>query len=270
MNTYETKVAKFGGTSLATPENIRRVVDIVSADPARRIIVVSAPGKRFKGDTKVTDLLITIAQKRGEGKSYSIEFFELTKRFPKSLSPELLRLHRQIHESSPEFIISRGEYLMALHLSRELGFKFAEILQTKSEDKLEIDMVASRRNLAKFRGEQIVVPGFYARTPSGKVLTFSRGGSDITGAILANLANATEYENFTDVDGIYDRDPNKYTDAKKFCDLTYAQAAKLSKDGAQVLHHKVFKFVARKRIPIHLKSTFEPEKRGTIICDEPN
>ncbi|MCL2570625.1 MAG: hypothetical protein FWE16_05505 [Firmicutes bacterium] len=276
-------VAKFGGTSLATAQNIKRVINIIKADRQRRIIVVSAPGKRFADDIKITDLLLKIYELRIQSKPYYDEYILFATRFLEiarmfkldaKIAPSLAEFYNQIPFMMIDEITSRGEYFMAKLMAEILNFEFVDIektrvLQYKSNtpdyNGFEIDMVASHKNLIKFLGSNIVVPGFYAVTPSGRIRTFSRGGSDITGAIMANMAHASVYENWTDVDGIYTADPNKVKAAKVIESLTYDEAEEIMNAGAQVLHHDVFKFVSNKKIPIYVRNTFNPLAQGTRI-----
>ena len=153
---------------------------------------------------------------------------------------------------------------MAYLLAQIVGYRMVEPPIVLGGDK-RVDMAESGRAFEGLHGQELVVPGFYAVNTNGEVVTFSRGGSDITGAIIASLSGANLYENWTDVDGIYDCDPNKNPLAKKFERLTYEEAHELSKQGAEVLHHKVYRFVQEAGIPIHLRNTFNRRKRGTII-----
>jgi len=280
------KVCKFGGTSLASVENIRRVIDIIKSDPSRRIIVVSAPGKRNSADTKMTDTLFDMFYRKERGESFDDAYNDFAKRFhdieqafnlKTDLREILEEFYSEIKSGSADFITSTGEYFMAKVMAAILGFEFVDIDKTHvislkvqrkgrpAENKYAVDLDASRKNFAPFKGKNVVIPGFYGVTPEGSIYTFSRGGSDITGAIIANIADATIYENWTDVDGVFDKDPNKFADAKHFPEISYAKIEELAKGGANVLHPDSIHYARIKKIPIHLKNTFNPSGAGTII-----
>ena len=233
-------VCKFGGTSLASKENFERVKAIILSDPKRSIIIVSAPGKRFKDDTKITDLLERVASR----------FLELG-------------------EDVRDEVVMLGEYFMAKAMANAIGFEFVDIQKTGviSFDKNgEVDLVTSKKNFDKLKGKRIVIPGFYGRMPNGKIKTFARGGGDITGGIVANIAGADLYENWTDVGGFYSSDPNKSNDAMNIPFLSYEQAVYMCNSGASVLHPSCIPFVKEKSIPIKVLNTFEPSSRGTLIA----
>lgn len=240
-----TILCKFGGTSLATAENIKKVVDIIKADSNRRIVVVSAPGRRTKDDTKVTDMLIAV------GKRYS----ELEEAFGKKLDivGDISRL---------------GEYYMAQLVADILGYEFVDIQKTGivSLDKDgNVDLETSAKNFLPYKNKNIVVPGFYGVLPDGRAKTFERGGSDITGAIVANIADADVYENWTDVNGVFSTDPNKNTCSVCLTELSYSQALSMCSEGASVLHPSTMKYIQDKKIPLVIKNTFDPSHAGTII-----
>jgi len=279
-------VCKFGGTSLASVENIKKVVEIIKADPRRRIIVVSAPGKRSPTDIKITDTLFDMFFRKERGENFDEAYNEFAKRFhdiekafeiKTDLREIMDEFYSEIKTGSADFITSTGEYFMAKVMAAILGFEFVDIDKTHvvslrvkrqgrpSENKYAVDLDASRKNFKPFVGKTVVIPGFYGVTPEGSIYTFSRGGSDITGAIIANIADATLYENWTDVDGVFDKDPNKHKDAKPFQTISYAQIEELAKNGANVLHPDSIHYARIKKIPIHLKNTFNPSGEGTII-----
>jgi len=286
MKKDEIIVCKFGGTSLASVENIRRVVDIIKADPRRRIIVVSAPGKRNSADTKMTDTLFDMFFRKERGECFDDVYKHFAKRFhdieeafgiKTDLREILEEFYKQIQTGSADFITSSGEYFMAKVMAAILGFEFVDIDTTHvislrverqgrpAENKYAVDLDASHKNFKPFKNKNVVVPGFYGVTPEGSIYTFSRGGSDITGAIMANIADASTYENWTDVDGVFDKDPNIHKDAKPFAEITYAKVEELAKDGAHVLHPDCINYARMKNIPIHLKNTFNPGGAGTLI-----
>jgi aspartate kinase len=273
----ETIVCKFGGTSLANTENIKKVCEIIASDPRRRIIVVSAPGKRTKTDTKITDRLIEIYNLQKSGQNFEKPFREFAERFYEierafGLETDLKTVMGEFHDElvgrDLDFITSTGEYFMAKILAAILGFRFVDLDKTQIivfDRNGRVDLQTAAERFAPFKNDRIVIPGFYGVTTTGTVKTFPRGGSDITGAIIANLADAAEYENWTDVDGIYDRDPNRFADAVRFETLTYDAVEKLARAGANVLHYDCVKFVRAKKIPIHLRNTFNPSATGTIV-----
>ncbi|MCL2851381.1 MAG: hypothetical protein FWE01_03395 [Firmicutes bacterium] len=242
-------VSKFGGTSLATANNIRKVCDIVRLDERRQIIVVSAPGKRMKADVKITDSLITVADRFSE-----------------------IEEGLGIENVARDYLLSRGEYLMARMMADVLGYTFVDIEKDgviAFDEDGNFDIKMSGLNFDKYRGQRIVVPGFYGVMPGGNVRTFARGGSDITGAILANLSGAVLYENWTDVDGFYESDPNK-VDAngnlpKCFSTMSYEHAEEMARNGANVLHPDCIEFVRKKGIPITVRNTFNLDAEGTNI-----
>jgi len=282
----EVTVCKFGGTSLASVENIRRVVDIIKSDQRRKIIVVSAPGKRDSADTKMTDTLFDMFFRKERGECFDDAYNHFAKRFhdieqafniKTDLREILHEFYTEIRSGSADFITSSGEYFMAKVMAAILGFEFVDLDKTHAvslrverkgrpaENKYAVDLNASRKNFQKFKNKNVVIPGFYGVTPEGSIYTFPRGGSDITGAIIANIADATLYENWTDVDGVFDKDPNKYPDAKHYPEISYAKIEELANAGANVLHADCINYVRMKNIPIHLKNTFNPSGAGTII-----
>jgi len=268
------KVCKFGGTSLANSENIRCVVDIIKSDPNRKYIVVSAPGKRNVGDTKITDLLFAIHAKKDSNfdkpfNEFAKRFYEIEKEFglKTDLKKVLREFHKEIKTHNVDFITSTGEYFMAKMMAAILGFEFVDLDKTRAillDENGKVDLEKSAKNFESYKNKHVVIPGFYGFM-NDKVKTFSRGGSDITGAIIANIADADMYENWTDVDGVYDRDPNKYTDAKKYKEISYDKVEELARNGANVLHPDCIDFVRQKNIPIVLKNTFNPDGSGTKI-----
>lgn len=274
----ELTVCKFGGTSLANVENIKKVCDIVNADLRRRIIVVSAPGKRHEDDTKITDLLFRIHELKEMGENYDEPFNEFAQRFYEieeafglktDLREILTEFHTELADKNSDFITSTGEYFMAKIMAAVLGFEFVNLDKTHVivfDKHGNVDLARARVVFEEYKNKKVVIPGFYGvMGDEGYIKTFPRGGSDITGAIIANIADATLYENWTDVDGVYDMDPRLYHNAKHFSTLSYDDIEKLTRQGAKVLHHDCIDYVRVKGIPIHLKNTFNPEGKGTII-----
>ncbi|MBQ9103945.1 MAG: aspartate kinase [Clostridia bacterium] len=272
------KVCKFGGTSMANAESLRKVKSIIDADASRKYIVVSAPGKREKADIKVTDLLYKCFDEVMETGSCEKTFKIVRKRFTdiaedlnltKDFTEIFDETERQINENKDaDFTASRGEYLSAILTAEYLGAKFVDsfdLIRFDSKGRLNEEYTNDKvRN--KLDGvEFAVIPGFYGKGANGKVKTFSRGGSDITGSIIARGVKADLYENWTDVSGFLVCDPRIVPEAKTIKQLTYKELRELSYMGASVLHSEAIFPVMKSRIPINIKNTFKPEDAGTMI-----
>lgn len=272
------KVCKFGGTSMADAKAMTQAKNIIESDPARRYVVVSAPGKRFKDDIKITDMLYKCNQEVLETgsceKSFSIikqRFIEIVKDLGVSLDiEEILTETQEAIEmnKSADFAASRGEYLSARIFAAFLGVEFVDCAEMvrfdrhgKLNDDYTDDKVASR--LANV--ERAVIPGFYGKNFQGEIKTFSRGGSDITGSIIARGVKADLYENWTDVSGFLVCDPRIVPEARAIKQITYKEVRELSYMGASVLHAEAIAPVMKRRIPINIKNTFKPEDKGTMI-----
>ncbi len=271
------KVTKFGGSSLASAEQFKKVADIVLAEKERRYVVPSAPGKRFSGDEKVTDLLYKCYDEFSKG--LDSEAFEIIKErynliidglgLEMSLEKEFELLRTSfIARAGRDYAASRGEYLNGLILAKYLGFEFvdaAEVIFFKNDgsfDSEKTNEVMSER-LSKI--DYAVIPGFYGKMPNDTIKTFSRGGSDITGAIVARAVHADEYENWTDVSGFMIADPRIVENPKYISVITYRELRELSYMGATVLHADSIFPVKTSGIPIHIKNTNAPEDVGTMI-----
>jgi len=271
------KVTKFGGSSLASAEQFKKVADIVLADKTRRYVVPSAPGKRFSGDEKVTDLLYLCYDQLSQGNE-SDAFETIKERYQLiidglgldlSLENEFELLKRSfIGGAGRDYAASRGEYLNGIILANYLGFDFidaADVIFFRNDgtfDSEKTNEVMAER-LAK--SEYAVIPGFYGKMPNDTIRTFSRGGSDITGAIVARAAHADEYENWTDVSGFMIADPRIVDNPKYISVITYRELRELSYMGATVLHADSIFPVKTSGIPIHIKNTNAPEDEGTMI-----
>ena len=272
------KVTKFGGTSMADAKSMNQVANIIKSDAQRRYVVVSAPGKRFKEDIKITDLLYACyydIEIKGE---CTDSFNKIRERFIKivedlkldyDIVPELDKVEREMKQyHSPAFCASRGEYLSAVIMSHLLGFKFvdAKELMIFSE---EGDFLAEETNeniKNKFKNLKcVVVPGFYGADPLGNIHTFSRGGSDVSGAVIARAVKAAIYENWTDVNGFMVTDPRIVDKPEKIDVLSYQELRELSYMGANVLHPDSIFPVRVSGIPINIRNTFEPTNSGTMI-----
>lgn len=274
------KVLKFGGTSMANADSIRQVGEIIRADKAARIIVVSAPGKREKTDTKVTDMLYECYRARQVSADVRDSFDKIRKRFDDiieglgiefSLKPYLDRILYDLEGgASVDYMASRGEYLSALVTAAYLGYKFIDakdIVKFNPDGSFNAELTNELcASELKKQGEKgVVVPGFYGQTVGGDIKTFSRGGSDVTGAILARAVNASVYENWTDVDGFMTCDPRIVKDPEVIRMLTYRELRELSYMGANVLHPESIFPVRKSNIPIRIRNTFNPQSEGTMI-----
>ncbi len=274
------KTVKFGGSSLASAEQFRKVKAILSRDADRRYVVVSAPGKRFPGDDKITDLLYRCQALRASGQPFDAEFQKIADRFTGirdglgldvCIEAELSEIRSRIEAgTTPDFAASRGEYLNAKLLSAYLGFDFldaVEFVRFRDDGTFDDDATTVRAN-ALTAHARAVIPGFYGRTRTGAIRTFSRGGSDITGAIVAKLSESDVYENWTDVSGFLMTDPRIVPDAKVIETVTYSELRELSYMGASVLHEDSIFPVRKARIPIHVLNTNEPDAKGTMIVPD--
>lgn len=271
-------VSKFGGTSLANARQIAKVKDIVFADDRRKIVVVSAPGKEHKEDTKITDLLLNCHKLVEQGKSYDEPFAIIRKRINEiakalgvtlDMDKELDAIYARLaKEKTADFAGSRGEYLNALMISQyfEATFIDAEdIIRLTADGRVEEESYAIAEKALKAVDGRIVIPGFYGRGPKGGIQTFSRGGSDITGAIAARSIGADIYENWTDVSGIYIADPRVAEKAGPVSQITYREIRELATIGASVFHEDAIAPVRTVGIPINVKNTNDPTAAGTMI-----
>ncbi len=272
------KVCKFGGSSVADADQIRKVRDILLSDDERRFVVVSAPGKRNKDDEKITDLLYKSADLAIENKSIDPAFGKIRERFISiaeglglegaKIKAELDKIERNIIKSKERaYAASRGEYLSALIISSYLGWEFLDpegVIVIGDDNKIE-DITYTILSSRLKRDKRYVIPGFYGTSLSGKVTTFSRGGSDITGAIVAKAVRADLYENWTDVSGVYSSDPRKVTNARLIEELSYREVRDFSVVGASVFHEEAIAPCVEESIPINIKNTNSPSDKGTII-----
>lgn len=277
----DTKVVKFGGSSLADAGQFRKVADIVLAEKERRFVVASAPGKRFANDTKVTDMLYSCYELAAKGESFDLAFEAIEERFngiikelglDLSLDDEFASIKNAFaHRAGRDYAASRGEYLNSIVLARFLGFDFVDPAgYIKFDEKGVFDLETTRSLLApKLESlEHAVIPGFYGSMPNDTIKTFSRGGSDVTGSIVANAVNAVIYENWTDVSGFLICDPRIVDNPKPITTITYRELRELSYMGATVLHEDAIFPVRKAGIPINIKNTNHPEDKGTFIVSE--
>lgn len=272
------KVVKFGGSSLASAEQFRKVADIIRSDPDRRYVVASAPGKRDSHDEKVTDLLLQCFRLACDKRSIDDTFGKITARYNGiiadlgldfSLEEELQGIKVAIlHHASCDYIASRGEYLNSKVLAEYLGFPFVDAEEGIFFDENgQLDQEKTDRRLARILNlhEYAVIPGFYGVTPNGTVRTFSRGGSDITGSIVARAVGADLYENWTDVSGMLMADPRIVASPKPIEEITYRELRELSYMGASVMHEDAIFPVRKAHIPINIRNTNDPAAPGTMI-----
>ena len=274
------KVVKFGGSSLANSDQFRKVGEIIRSEDCRRYVVPSAPGKRFSEDTKVTDLLYACYKKAAAGEDFGEVLKEIRERYYEiirglGLELSLEEEFRQIEEdfkaqAGTDYAASRGEFLNGKIMAAYLGYEFVDAASVIRFDKNgnfdgdKTDKLLEKR-LAKC--ERAVIPGFYGAMEDGTVKTFSRGGSDITGSLVAKAVHADLYENWTDVSGFLVTDPRIVHNPAVIETITYRELRELSYMGATVLHEDAIFPVQKEGIPINIKNTNRPEDRGTLIVE---
>ena len=271
------KVLKFGGSSLADAQQFAKVKAIVEADESRRVVIVSAPGKRFSGDHKITDLLYLCAAHIKYGVSCEEIFDMIRTRYLEiahdcglklDLNPDFDALWAKMQECiEKDELASRGEYFSARLMAEYLGYEFLDAAEwVKFRFDGTVDTDATYEALRRAAGDRsVVIPGFYGVMPDGRIRTFSRGGSDITGALAAAALDADVYENWTDVSGILMADPRIVDDPAPIRHLTYGELRELSYIGAQVLHEGTIFPVREKNIPLNIRNTNQPDNPGTMI-----
>ena len=275
------KVAKFGGSSMADAGQYRKVKAIIDADKGRRVVIVSAAGKRRKDDHKITDLLYLCHAHTQYGVDCSQVFDIITSRYLEirdelgltlPLEQEFAELKKRLDKKniSQDELVSRGEYFSAKLMAAFLGYAFVD-----AADWIFFNMdgtVDKERSYealqSQVHGSGVVIPGFYGTMPDGHVKTFTRGGSDITGALAAAALDADVYENWTDVSGILMADPRIVDDPHSIPEVTYDELRELSYAGAQVLHPGTIFPVREKDIPVNIRNTNDPEAPGTMIQEK--
>ncbi len=277
------KVAKFGGSSVADGIQLTKTKQIIEADPDRRYIVVSAPGKRFDGDSKITDLLYLCKTHAEHNLPYDQLFQVIADRFmavQMNLDVDV-DLHAHFDEikanlgkgCTPDYIASRGEYLNAVLIAAFLGYDFVDtegLIQFDSKGRLKQKETDEALRAELEKHERAVLPGFYGSDPEGNIKTFSRGGSDVTGSLVARAVGADMYENWTDVSGFLMADPRIVKDPKPIHKISYLELRELSYMGASVLHEDAIYPARQANIPINIRNTNKPEDPGTIITAEPD
>ena len=275
------KVCKFGGTSMAECKTITQVANIIKSDPERRYVVVSAPGRRVASDPKITDTLYKCYdEKVATGtcqKSFQIirdRFSEIVSDFKLTLDIKSLldEIEANINKSTaPDYAASSGEYLSARILAEVLNFEFidaGDLIKFDSEGKFDSEYTNDTASEILSHTKYAVIPGFYGKMPDCSIKTFSRGGSDVSGAIIARAAKASVYENWTDVNGFMTTDPRVVNNPLPIEKVSYKELRELSYMGASVLHPDAIFPVAMNNIPINIRNTFEPQHNGTMIVPE--
>ena len=277
------KVVKFGGSSLADANQFRKVAAIVKADPNRRFVIASAPGKRFSADVKVTDMLYRCFEMVRNHEDITEYYQRICDRYNGiisdlglnfDISGELDYIKNAIlHHSGRDFAASRGEYLNSLILAKYLGFGFIDaesVIFFRENGAFDDERTNEEMKKELQKHQYAVIPGFYGVMPNGTIKTFSRGGSDVTGSIVARAAEAEIYENWTDVSGCLMADPRIVKDPLPIKTITYSELRELSYMGASVLHEDAIFPVRYAGIPINIRNTNEPEAPGTMIVASTN
>ena len=281
------KVVKFGGSSLASADQFKKVGNIIRSDESRRFVVPSAPGKRFKEDTKVTDMLYKCYAEAEAGKAFDKQLKAIEDRYNEIIKGLGLKLSLKENfetirknfeaKAGEDYAASRGEYLNGIVMANYLGYEFVDAATVVCFDKNgEFDAEKTNKTMAaRLKGvEKAVIPGFYGAMPDGTVKTFSRGGSDVTGSIVARAIKADIYENCTDVSGFMVADPRIVENPKSIDIITYRELRELSYMGASVLHESAIFPVRKEGIPINIRNTNAPEDKGTMIvettCNRPD
>ena len=272
------KVVKFGGSSLASAEQFRKVGEIIHADENRKYVVPSAPGKRYDGDTKVTDMLYGCYDLAEKDHDFMKEMTQIEKRYQEiidglNLDLDLTKEFDTIidnfkKKAGTNYAASRGEYLNGIIMANYLGYEFvdpAEAIRFNEAGVFDAELTQKLLSKRLENVERAVIPGFYGAMADGGVKTFSRGGSDITGSIVAKAVQADVYENWTDVSGFKIADPRIIKNPEGIDIITYSELRELSYMGATVLHEDAIFPVRKEGIPINIKNTNAPEDEGTWI-----
>lgn len=272
------KVVKFGGSSLASAEQFKKVGDIIRADESRKFVVPSAPGKRFSDDIKVTDMLYGCYALAEAGKDFTKELKAIKTRYEEiikglglklSLDEEFKTVEKNFKEKAgSDYAASRGEYLNGIIIADYLGYNFidsAEVIFFDKEGNFDAEKTHKVLSERLAKENRAVIPGFYGANPDGSVRTFSRGGSDVTGSIVAKAAKVDLYENWTDVSGFLVADPRIIKHPKVIKVITYKELRELAYMGASVLHEDAIFPVRQAGIPINIRNTNAPEDPGTMI-----
>ena len=274
------KVVKFGGSSLANAKQFKKVADIIKADKSRRYVVPSAPGKRNDKDEKVTDMLYACYDAVAEGRSYKKILDKIKERYNEIIDGLDLNLNLDhefdkieenfLAKAGRDYAASRGEYLNGIVMANYLGYEFidaAEVIFFDDNVNFEADTTDKELSERLEHVERAVIPGFYGSRHDGTVKTFSRGGSDVTGSIVAKAIHADLYENWTDVSGFLVADPRIIKDPEVIETITYKELRELAYMGASVLHEDAIFPVRKEGIPINIRNTNRPDDKGTLIVE---
>ena len=274
------KVVKFGGSSLANARQFKKVGDIIRGDKSRRYVIPSAPGKRDSKDEKVTDMLYACYEAASSGASYKKLLEKIKSRYTDIIDGLELNLNLdhefdRIEENfvkgiGRDYAASRGEYLNGIIMANYLGYEFidaAEVIFFDENGAFEAELTNKELSERLEHVERAVIPGFYGSRHDGSIKTFSRGGSDVTGSIVARAIHADLYENWTDVSGFLVTDPRIVENPEVIEIITYKELRELSYMGASVLHEDAIFPVRREGIPINIRNTNRPEDKGTLIVE---
>ena len=274
------KVVKFGGSSLASAKQFKKVGDIIRADKSRLYVVPSAPGKRNKNDTKVTDMLYACYEAASTGASYGKLLSAIKERYEQIIDGLELNLNLDyefqtieenfIAKKGSDYAASRGEYLNGIVMANYLGYEFidaAEVIFFDEHGNFEAELTNKELSERLENVERAVIPGFYGSKHDGSIKTFSRGGSDVTGSIVARAIHADLYENWTDVSGFLVTDPHIVENPEVIETITYKELRELAYMGAGVLHEDAIFPVRKEGIPINIRNTNRPEDKGTLIVE---
>ena len=271
--------AKFGGTSLADASQIKKVAEIIKSNPARKFVVASAPGKRFSDDIKITDLLYKCHSQAKNGEDFSATLTKISERYSEiikalgvdfDIDSEIAEIKTKLQSgTTPDYPASRGEYINSKIIAKFLDWPFvdaAEIIFFNEKGLLDENTTFKTAGEKLKSLEHALIPGFYGAMPDGKIKTFSRGGSDVTGSIIARSVEADLYENWTDVSGMLSADPRIVQNPKVIEYITYTELRELSYMGASVLHEDAVFPVRKAGIPINIRNTNKPGDNGTLIA----
>ena len=274
------KVVKFGGSSLASAQQFSKVKSIITADKHRRYVIPSAPGKRFSGDIKVTDMLYDCYDTAVSGSNFEEKLDKIHERYNEiieglhldlSLDKEFDKIYEYFKNGAGvNYAASRGEYLNGIIMANYLGFEFidaAEVIFFDENGEFDSEKTNNILSIRLEKADCAVIPGFYGAMPNGTIKTFSRGGSDITGSIVARAVKADLYENWTDVSGFLVTDPHIVENPEPIEIITYRELRELAYMGASVLHDEAIFPVRREGIPINIKNTNDPSAPGTLIVE---
>lgn len=273
------KVVKFGGSSLASAEQFKKVKSIIQGDDTRRYVIPSAPGKRYAKDTKITDLLYQCYEMMEQGREYQSVLRKIQDRYEEiikglglklSLDEEFRKIQEQFQKKAGmDYAASRGEYLNGMVLAEYLEFAFVDAASVIFWEDGTLNVEKTNRSLKECLGkiEYAVIPGFYGAMEDGTIKTFSRGGSDVSGSLVARGIHADMYENWTDVSGFLVADPRIINNPEVIETITYRELRELAYMGASVLHEEAIFPVRSEGIPINIRNTNAPEEKGTMIVE---